>query len=256
MNPGEQLRDYMSAMYPVGKASTAERMDHDLQADGELLTLFHSSMINYLVRRLIITAEYHRRRYGSEWKIRLRRYFSDYTRFHDKHHTPLLELLSRCLSARDEEITTTERSRIKNEARKRGDGCYVCGRTLDYLVGNQPNSFTLDHIWPSALGGASEWDNLKGICLVCNTSVKRDFLEGSDYHFEEISLPSGTDLWNPTSGRGRHYRGAVFFHNDFKCGYCDQPAERVGELKVGQREEDDSWHFLNLAPFCPVHFTV
>jgi 5-methylcytosine-specific restriction endonuclease McrA len=254
MNPGEELRDYIAEMYPVGKASTAEKMDFDLGADGELLSLFHSGLINYLVRRLVVTAEYHRRTYDSEWKTRLRKYLRDYTRFHDKHHTPLLELLSRCLSAKDETITGTEKNRIKKEARANGDGCYVCGRAMDYLVANQPNSYTMDHIWPSALGGSSEGENLKGACQICNTSVKRDFLDASDYHFEEISLVSGTDLWNEFSGRARHYRGAVFFQTDFKCAYCGQPAVRVGDLKVGRREDDDSWHFLNLAPYCPNHF--
>jgi hypothetical protein len=77
MNPGEELRDYIPVMYPVGKGSAAERMDSDLQGDGELSSLIHSSLINYLVRRLVVTAEYRRRTYPDEWKTRLRKYLRE-----------------------------------------------------------------------------------------------------------------------------------------------------------------------------------
>ena len=247
MNPGEELRDYIAVMYPVGKGSAAERMDFDLQGDGELLSLIHSSLINYLVRRLVVTAEYHRRTYTGEWKTRLRKYLRDYTRIPDKHHTPLLELLSRCLSAKDEPITDGTRNKVKKSERDKGHGCYVCGGSMDYGKPNQPNSHTLDHLWPNALGGSSDEENLRGACQICNSSVKQDFIDASDYHYEEISLVSG-DHWNG------HHRGAVFSRTKFRCGYCDQPAYRVGKLKVGRREDEDSWHFLNLAPYCPTHF--
>src|SRR5437667_12649098 len=121
MNPGEELRDYIAGMYPVGRGSAVEKMDSDLQADGELLGLFHSSLLNYLVRRLVVTAEYYRRAYPGEWKIRLRNYLRDYTRIPDKHHTPILELLSRCLSARDEGITDGTRNKIKKLQRVLGE---------------------------------------------------------------------------------------------------------------------------------------
>jgi 5-methylcytosine-specific restriction endonuclease McrA len=158
-------------------------MDGDLMSDGKLLNLFYSSCINYLVRRMITTAEFYRRKYPSEWKLKLRKFLRDYTRYKDKHIDALVTLLSRCLSVRGTDPADVDRRRLKREAQERGYNCHICGEEMDYTDDTMWNHATVDHLWPTALGGLSHFDNLLLGCKRCNNEHKQDYLDASDYHY-------------------------------------------------------------------------
>src|SRR5256885_9635856 len=100
-NPGQELKDFLTELYPSDANTFLERMDSDLMSDGKLVNVFYSSCINYLVRRLITTAEFYRRKYPSEWKLKLRKFLRNYTRYRDRQIDTLILLLSKCLAARD-----------------------------------------------------------------------------------------------------------------------------------------------------------
>ena len=64
INPGEQLREFLKKLFPadVKNDSFISRIDYILQADGELIDLVYNSTINYVLRRLIVTADYFQRK--------------------------------------------------------------------------------------------------------------------------------------------------------------------------------------------------
>ena len=52
-------------------------------------------------------------------------------------------------------------------ARREMPYCYLCGTEMDFFAdGHQ--AFTLDHVWPRAYGGNSDFENLLGACRSCN----------------------------------------------------------------------------------------
>ena len=45
--------------------------------------------------------------------------------------------------------------------------CYLCGTEVDFSADDH-QAFTLDHVWPRAHGGNSDFENLLGACRSCN----------------------------------------------------------------------------------------
>ena len=45
--------------------------------------------------------------------------------------------------------------------------CYLCGTDVDFSADDH-QAFTLDHVWPRAYGGNSDYENLLGACRSCN----------------------------------------------------------------------------------------
>jgi 5-methylcytosine-specific restriction endonuclease McrA len=252
-NPGQELRDFLTELNPIGTNTFLEKMDNDLMSDGKLVNTFYSSCINYLVRRLITTAEFYRRKYPSEWKLRLRKFLRDYTRYRDRHIDTLILLLSKCLSARDASPADVDKRRLRREAQRHGYNCYICGEEMDYVDSEIWNYATVDHMWPTALGGLSDFDNLMLGCKRCNNEHKQDYLDASDYHYEEMSLVSDQGDDNFSSEMKRKYRVAINAKTEWSCTVCGQPAYRVGTLELGRIEPEDSWHFLNVEPYCARH---
>ena len=69
INPGEQLRELLQKLIPFepsAKMSFIERIDNTLIADGEFARLAYASCLNYLIRRLITTSEFLKRKYSED----------------------------------------------------------------------------------------------------------------------------------------------------------------------------------------------
>ncbi len=260
INPGQELREFLIRLYPLeqirdmsrGGRTFLQKMDYDLMSDETLSNTFYSSCINYLVRRLITTAEYFRRKYPDEWRLELRRFFRNYTRYKDRDINDLTLLLSKCLSAYDSNPSDSVKAMMRKEAKNKRH-CYICGEDMDYENANGLNSATIDHVWPRAMGGLSHNENLLVACQQCNNKHKKDFMDASDYHYEEIALVSDRSDPHFTNEMNRQYRVAVYARTEFTCAVCGQPAYRVGKLEVGRIEAQDSWHFLNLQAYCLGH---
>ena len=64
-------------------------------------------------------------------------------------------------------ISKSVRKSVTAFARREMPYCYLCGTEVDFSAdGHQ--AFTLDHVWPRAYGGNSDFDNLLGACRSCN----------------------------------------------------------------------------------------
>ena len=65
-------------------------------------------------------------------------------------------------------ISSGMRKQLKAESQRDAPWCYLCGTGLDYVATDSPMFFTLDHVWPLAYGGDSDYDNLLPACQSCN----------------------------------------------------------------------------------------
>lgn len=260
IDPGRELQLYLEREYSRVNDEFLRQVDYDLMADGQLTELFRQSCINYMVRRLITTAEFFRRSYpptthGPQRHLReLRDYLGDFTRYSDRTIDDLMRILTRCLIVLDDEITDTQKNRLKRSARETNSDCSVCGGDLSFQ-GNPASwiAATVDHIWPRSLGGRSEDDNIQVACRACNEQNKKDHIDASDYHFEAISFPVVSYEGYRRDVLNREYEVAVFATTGFTCSVCRVPASRVGRLYVGRKDPADSWHFANLTAYCRHH---
>ena len=259
-NPGEQLQLLLKELYPPdsgAKPSFVSRLDDALMTAGDFAELVYNSCINYMVRRLITTAEYLRRRIDKQGLadpdrklvVELRSFIREETTIPDRKGEKLLVLLLECLRVRNKEPTSKTKKRIRRVARSEGVRCYICGRELDF---DQAGSAVVEHIWPSAFGGANEDFNLGVSCSECNNS-KASYIDASDFHYEEICLVGSKDDEHFPLELRRDYRVALWAKSHCKCIVCGRPASYLGELELCRRNPNDSWHFINVDAYCGKH---
>ena len=92
-------------------------------------------------------------------------------------------------------ISAGTRTQLRSESKRDSPWCYLCGTDLDYDSPDSPTSFTLDHVWPQAYGGDSDYDNLLPACKSCN-GRKGDVASWSLY---PIQAQSGRDCRKPST---------------------------------------------------------
>lgn len=256
--PGEQVKLFLELMYE-NNTDYIEKIDSDFMCDGELMKLTYFGTINYALRRLITSAHfiYRSNIMHGEGRVRveLRNYLSRYTRYNHSDIQKLTSYLMQCIQNSKDDFNETEKRIAINQVKEFEWGCYICGREMDTANTDPDISYrwmTADHKWPRLLGGESNPGNLRYACLDCNSKYKKDFLDYNDYHFKEISLVV-TSYTHYRGSRNRSYEAAIFAKNDYKCSVCNQPAYRIGELRIGRIDVNDSWHYLNLTPYCIQH---
>ena len=250
--PAPELRRILKEIFPPDSADSPaliDRIDSGLVANGEFRKYFYESCINYVFRRLITVAVFLRRQLESlgieEIEISfveyLRRHIRDQLSVPEAYNETLLTLLRECVRLRGKQVSKGVRNSVLSMDEELR--CYICGKPL-VLEDAQ-----LDHIWPRALGGSSDPENLRVSCGRCN-SVKSQYLDASDFHFEEICMTRPHhDPEFPNQFQAL-YRIAVAAKTGFTCKVCGRPASEVGGLSFGRDNGDDSWHFLNVDGYC------
>lgn len=275
VNPGKELRNFLKSLYPLdsfarssaadllgdknNKLSFIHYIDHDIKAEGEFLILLHESIINYLARRFINTAEYLRRKLSKNSEDdaisinfinELRVYITENTRLRKQDYEKLLILLERCLDAKDKNLKTSIKKRIKERDGKLEMRCYICGESLS--TNDNKDEIMIDHIFPRSMGGATEEYNLKVSCRYCN-KAKKNYIDSSDFHYEKICLITDKDDNSFKSELEKEYKIAILSKNKYGCKICGKLASEVGKLNFGRLNTNDSWHFLNIDSYCDDH---
>lgn len=274
-NPGQQLRDLLKRIYPLDLENTnssednsfISRIDNALIAEGNFSHVVYESSINYLLRRLINTAEYLRRKYGSDefpseqFLIELRRFVVENTRLDSDKSEIIVLLLKQCVDAKDKKLKPSRKKRIFKNAQEKDElCCYICGNVLNVEKGSisedkeleTSEEIQVEHIWPKAMGGATEDFNLKLSCSYCN-NAKKNYIDATDFHYEQICLVSDKNDEYFSTELKREYKIAIWAKNNYSCSVCNKPALSVGRLKFGRLNPDDSWHFLNIDAYCNEH---
>jgi hypothetical protein len=264
INPGEQLREFLKEVFPadVKYDSFISRIDYILQADGELIDLVYNSTINYVLRRLIVTADYFQRKCKKEDKgdekfiTNLRAFLKDDMHFPEKHIGRIIVLIRECLNKRNAQVAESTKHKIRKRARNNNKACYICGGELEFDRGDSYNSVQVEHKWPKAMGGSSDNFNLEVACQKCN-GKKSDYIDASDFHYEKICLVSSDEKDEHFSTEmNREYELALWAKREFKCSICEKSAADAGKLKFGRKNPNDSWHFLNIEIFCEKHHKI
>lgn len=267
INPGHQLQLFLKELFPPdpkSETSFISKIDAFLIAEGDFAEVAYNSCINYLVRRFINTAEYIKRSCEKDglsepdrrFIVKLRSFISDDTHILEKHTEKLLAILIECLNVRKKDPSKKTKRRILKSAKSKHElYCYICGVVLDLDQEDQLSSAgVVDHVWPSSLGGKNEDFNLKVCCSNCNES-KANYIDATDFHYEEICLISNKHDDSFSTELRRNYEVALWAKNKFKCTICDKPASQIGKLEFGRRNQNDSWHYLNIDAYCEKHFS-
>lgn len=281
LNPGQELQNFLKTLIPLDSlddgfnesSSFITRLDSIMMAGGEFSQLVYNSCINYLVRRLITTAEYLKRKCSSdEFGLdqyperlieELRSFILEFTEIRGSDCEKLLILLQLCL----EERTKTLKKPMKRRIRERDEinhelRCYICGISLslsNFDEGEQHETektkkleIQVDHVFPQALGGKTQEFNLKVCCNYCN-QTKQDYLDSSDFHYEEICLVQDQNDKKFDVEFKKEYKIAVWSKSKYACTSCGQPASVIGRLNFARNNPKDSWHFLNISAYCDEH---
>lgn len=260
VNPGEKLRDLLSGMLrfnPANDTSVFAQIDEMMKANGELALLTYSSLMNYITRRLITVAEYLKRKYNGDdypsghYIEKIRDYLKDHTKIPSDQQEKVLALLLECLTARSRRVRPKVKERMRRQAQEKGLRCYICGCDMDFSLNDKYRAAVIEHVWPNAMGGASEETNLRVSCKKCSEH-KQSYMDSSDFHFEEICLvdEEGSDDFDRKLNR--QFKIAIWAKSNYACVLCGKPASS-GSLGFARRDFDDNWHFLNMDAYCDEH---
>jgi hypothetical protein len=262
-NPGQILREFLKEIIPadVKDNSFISRIDDFLQADGELIELVYDSTINYVLRRLIVTADFLKRKVKRDNKgddqfiDNLRAFLKDDMHFPEKHIGRISVLIRDCLDKRKATVADSTIHKIRKKAKDKNKACYICGGELEFDITKEDsyNLVQVEHKWPKAMGGASDYFNLEVACKKCN-SKKSDYIDAKDFHYEKICLVSDENDPHFSNEMQREYELALWAKTEFKCSICRKSAADAGKLKFARKNPNDSWHFLNIEIFCEKHY--
>jgi hypothetical protein len=258
MNPGEKLQEFLIDLYPKNNLGVIKQVDYHLAADGDIEGYTYMSVINYLVRRLISIADHYYRKYppsdyGQRFKRETQNFLINHTRYSDEQAEEITHLLVDCIKVAKTEYKSKQKEKVVQKAQSRGFFCSTCGVSLEFQNDKSWSFATADHNWPQSMGGLTHEDNLCAVCKSCNNELKGNFIDSSDYHYEEISYGIVT-FEDYVKARDRRHDLAIFAKTNYKCAVCDKSALIIGELKVGRINPDDGWHFFNLQGYCSKHW--
>lgn len=256
-SPGLKIKHHLKWLYKHDQHFLA-KIDEDFKLEGLLRSSMYESTINYLLRRIVTAAHYIYRTnqvYG-DTRIRseLRKYLKEYTRFDDETLSKLVAWSLESVNNSKNDFNQSDKKKVRQQIEQYGWGCYICGREMDFSSNAEPYKIaTADHWWPRLFGGESELHNLRYTCSDCNGKYKKDFLDYSDYHFEEIAMVIESFSEYDKKAKNRSYESAIFAKADYMCAECQQPAYKIGELHIGRIDISDSFHFFNLTAYCHEH---
>jgi HNH endonuclease len=257
-SPGYRLKSLLSEILPNDENGFDRndkrfhnRIDFVLSSEGKFSDLIHDSIINYVVRRLIMTAQFVARRANEDglthlmFTTNLKASLRDNFNFQPPEREKILSVLLECIEAHTQELNDATKRQLKREAKKYDSRCYICGKEVSFEAKDGAhNAIEIEHIWPHSMGGTNGIDNLKIACHKCN-QAKKSIISFSDFHFEII---------NEVKSNLNHYeKMAIWSKNNFRCMQCNKPASEVGPLTIVQINKNDSWHFTNLEAYCSVH---
>ncbi|BAT54086.1 HNH endonuclease [Nostoc sp. NIES-3756] len=260
-NPGTELRNFIKELYPQNNNnkdydeldSFVSRIDDAFIAEGKFVKLVYESSVNYMLRRLINTAEYLNRKYETDefpsgkFIEELRRFLSENTHIPSDKIEKMLVLVQSCLPLKNKKVKSPRKKRLINEYQSKNElRCYICGKDV------VEEEIEIEHIWPKTMGGATEDFNLKIACSVCNDN-KKHYIDASDFHYEQICLVSDKCDEKFPNEMKKEYQIAIWAKSDYTCIVCSKPASIVGRLNLGRINLSDSWHFLNIEAYCDEH---
>jgi hypothetical protein len=257
--PGERLYKWLAERYsPKPDASTdwISQIASDFNAR-ELESLIHQSTLLMMLRRLLANAEWYKRRYSAMGLDNYEEKFEqDYLRYHlsfaPREARQLSNLVYRALDASGQGIPRSIATRIKDRSEQRKQPCELCGKSINYAStsSTDPDRFSLDHIWPSSLGGSSDESNLRVACGGCN-AFRQNYVNASDTHYEHLHAKLLESDESFPKEVNRIFRLAIHLQSNFSCKRCDRPASQFAEgLQLEPRSRNENHNIFNSISIC------
>jgi len=253
------LREELERLVPFessARSSFVGRLGDLLDCPDDLARIVYDQLITYATRRLVLTARWLRRPEDdpAAYTVRLRTFIrSQYRPPHSKVDS-LVSLLQACVAASSRRPSDATRNALVKEARARGLRCYLCGCDLSHDGQDARRAPTVDHVWPSALGGASMPTNLRVSCKACN-DAKNDSVGHADCAFPRLSTHVSQSDGSFSNALPWTFRFAIWSRAHFACTLCGASASEAGPLGVSRTERSDNWHLLNILTTCGRHRT-
>jgi NAD-dependent SIR2 family protein deacetylase len=217
--------------------------------------LLYNSTIIMMMRRLLANGEWYRNRYENtnfepEEKFE-KEYLRYYLSFSAGDARQLATLIFRALDSSRQKISITTRRKIKAHGERQQMPCEICGREIDYQTEeNPPNKFSIDHIWPSSLGGTSEESNLRIACKICN-DYRQNTVNTADSHYEHMHVHIEEDDESFLNQFDNRFRLAVLMKTDSTCEYCGKPvASRPDNTNFDTRSKAENHNIFNTITVC------
>ena len=121
-----------------------------------------------LARRLISAGDILIGRYGlPAAEAEIKQVIIDTMVIHYRAAGDVYERLLPAIRSARETIIDSVRQSAAAFASREMPYCYLCGTEVDFSADSH-EAFTLDHVWPRAYGGNSDYENLLGACRSCN----------------------------------------------------------------------------------------
>ncbi len=166
---GEALMAYVHSRIVEDKNSWT-RLHGSLRPIGnhEQLTEYYAlHAATYLTCKLMTIARYYGSG-GATTESQISTVIERYPWNRINQQNKLLRLLCAAVRSADRPINKSEREQLKHFAKREHQFCYICGKSLNFTDDNLPESFTIEHLWPSSLGGDSFEENFLPACYRCN----------------------------------------------------------------------------------------
>jgi hypothetical protein len=268
LNPGTELRNYLSQLIPKERFSVDEpsgdlnyisRIDWYFKHEEEYHELIYQSSINFLLRRLVKSALYFKKKNKSfgeyQYIDETRNHLVTNTRFDENEIEKILWLLLVIVDYHDKVPSASVRNKMFEEAKAANIPCYMCGRAIDFDDENSWEFVQLEHIWPKGIGGSNMPFNLKVACRKCN-HYKEELIDSPDFHFEQMSYQSLLEAGTQHQEFKYAHKLAIWGKNNYRCTVCNKPAAEAGPLNFKRKNEQDTWHFLNINAYCDMHYNI
>ena len=262
---GERLFDWILARYThrhVSEKSWIGCMAEDFRMeliDFEELLLRSSSLM--FLRRVIRNANWYLETFDGLDELEIRRrfdrdYLGDVLAIKRHERPQLVKLVFDAAIASQKVIPRRLRRSLEKHATDRNQRCEIGGCIINYSFVDTPDSLSLDHIWPRALGGESEQWNLRVACLSCN-SQRKDLVDFTDVHYEHLHAQSDAVIKNPYM-LGTETSNALLFAALMRaknmCERCGTPVNTMdGKVLYGRRQYGENYNLFNIEVLCPQH---
>lgn len=215
-----------------------------------------------VLRRLIWNVAWYTETYGGKRLATVELYEQEYLLGHfgfdPRERRELSKLAFNAFDASLTAIPDAQRLRLLGQAVDNQERCRLCGKEIDFADKNKPLSFSLDHIWPRALGGESEEWNLQIAHQICNKR-RQNLLEASDTHYEHFHVkePWTADerdsYWKELNWE---FRFASLLRAGFKCEVCRVavPLHQLeGSLHYSTKSRAENLNIFNVQVTCDKH---
>ena len=265
-SPGYKLREVLEEIFPYQPQNSnfIFKIDRSINADENFALLSYYSSLNYLIRRLIVGADFIKRKYNIEglpaekYLGEIKKYIYTTYNFPPTKVEDIYDLIVESVTERNRKLSQAKKDAVLKAGKSRDLGCYICGKELIYdkrgYPENHPDIAEVEHLWPKSLGGSNELFNLEVCCFQCNKG-KANHIDVADYHYEKFFVIKDRSDVDFFSDFHRSFIVASHLRNDCKCIRCNKLAIHQNRLYLNRRDSSEGWHMLNIDSYCSKHIT-